>query len=674
MQFIQNNPYRTIGLLVGATAREQERQIKRLKQFIEVEQDPQEDYSFPVLGELNRTIECVTEAASKLNLDSDKMDAALFWFYNGNSITDEVAFEAIKDRATDTAIEIWEKLVFDSEDESLNEVTKRNASAFHNLSTLYLQEYGIGELSICLKLYFLESDYLSELIKKATDETYKISKKEIQLLFLNSLVNQENFDTSGFIEVISDMEFSAKDDFLKSIVQKPIEFIEKKIEEAKTKRKVNKSNAINIGEILYKQTEDNLMLLKSILGIQNINYASLVDKVANEILQCSIDFFNYYQENESDIDFFGPAWKLAKSAEAIAIGGLTKDRIIDSLNSLEEMKDKEITQAIQLLSSIKNAYEENKRKINQQVKQLIDTDIDIILGRKSINHSAVEDNIKNSIDWQKVNELLITVLSDNNLMKIKESDNNQHKKEFLELANWLKGNSLKNSLIITIINKYKKIPPKLPFKILSSDVTNTGNKPFFTKFIRYVGLNLNVQVTEEKSVTFYIKYIKPNGTIDRNSKTSPIGYTRLVTQKLNLNTKSIDLSGWGSSDTCTYDIGEHCIEVYLDDYLIHSKNFVVDLAPSEKLEIELKNAEDTLKRIKDTQYFKSELETLYSQMINIKEWQFLRSQADREKQINEQQQKISNLVKMADNEKASETRKQQTIINEIKSKIQKAEY
>ena len=43
-------------------------------------------------------------------------------------------------------------------------------------------------------------------------------------------------------------------------------------------------------------------------------------------------------------------------------------------------------------------------------------------------------------------------------------------------------------------------------------------------------------------------------------------------------------------------------------------------------------------------------------------------------QINEKQQQIDSLVKKADNEKASELIKQQSIITEIKSKIQKAEY
>lgn len=80
MQLIKNNPYRTIGLLVGATAKEQDRQITRLKQFIKAEQEPQDDFSFPTLGNLHRTLESVTDAASKLNHDSYRMNAALFWF------------------------------------------------------------------------------------------------------------------------------------------------------------------------------------------------------------------------------------------------------------------------------------------------------------------------------------------------------------------------------------------------------------------------------------------------------------------------------------------------------------------------------------------------------------------------------------------------------------------
>ncbi|MBK9736907.1 MAG: hypothetical protein IPO92_18905 [Saprospiraceae bacterium] len=108
--------------------------------------------------------------------------------------------------------------------------------------------------------------------------------------------------------------------------------------------------------------------------------------------------------------------------------------------------------------------------------------------------------------------------------------------------------------------------------------------------------------------------------------------------------------------------------------MIYSKEFVVDLAPSEMLEIELQKAEDKLTEIKTTQYFKMELEILNSQMNKIKEWQFLRSDSDKERQINEQEKKIYDIVIRASNEKASQSSKQQSIINIIKSKIQKSEY
>jgi hypothetical protein len=680
MHLITDNPYRIVGLLIGGTAREQDRQIKRLKQFIEADQDPENDFSFPTLGPLNRTTESVNDAASKLNLDSDKMNAALFWFYNGNSITDETAFESIKEADLDQVLDIWTKLT------SKGEVSQRNASAFNNLGTLYLSgildgtntNEAILEQGISLKLKFLESDFVKGFKALATDETFKTTKKELQILFLNQLYfeieKNEKINSGQFINILSKEDFSAKEEFLKGFVEKPIEEIEKRIEESKTKRKVNKVSGIKIGEELIKQINSPLNLLKSILGISNLKYTSIADKAANEILQCSIDYFNFYQEKESDIDYVETALKLARSTQNIAIGKLTKDRILDTLNTIEEVKERELIQAIQLLQHIKESYEENEKKINQQVKKMKETDVEILMGRKYIDQNAVNDNIKNFINWGKVNEMLETILTDGNLHKIKESSNNDGKKEFIDLANWLKENSASSTLITRIINKYNKIPPKIPFKIISSEITNTDSKPLYTKFIRYIGINLKVEVTDEKKCTLYVKYITPNGKIDRNAKTSPIGYTTSNSHSLTRSTKSIRISGWGNDEKCTFDIGEHKIEIYIDEYLIHSKSFVVDLSPSEKLNIELRKAEDKMSEIRDTQFFKEELNIAHNEMNKIKEWHFLRSQADREKQINDQTKKINNLIEWSNEKKKKQINAQKLIIDEIKDNLEKAIY
>ena len=343
MKLIKNNPYRTIGILVGATAREKERQIRRLRQFIEAEQELQDDFSFPILGQLQRTIENVSEAASKLNLDSDKMNAALFWFYKLNEITDEPALDSLKDGDLQSATEIWTKLI------ASGEVTLRNCSAFQNLSNLILYSafnnstIDANQLAkgISLKLKFLESDIVKDFKALATDETYKTSKKELQLSFLNNLQSEidgnKGITSIQFLDIINKQEFSAKEEFLKSFIQKPIEQIEKKIEEAKTKRKANKANAVNIGKALFEQTSENLKQLKSILGASNLKSSSISDKVSDEILQCGIDYISHYKDSSTDPG--SASMDLFRKAKSLAIGNIAKQRCQENTENLQKWID-----------------------------------------------------------------------------------------------------------------------------------------------------------------------------------------------------------------------------------------------------------------------------------------------------------------------------------------------
>jgi len=344
MQLIKNNPYRTIGLLVGATMAQQTRQIRRLKQFIEAEQEPEGDFSFPTLGQLNRTVDSVTDAASKLNLDSDKINAAIFWFYNG-SHTDEPAFDAIKVGDLDQVLNIWSKLT------ATADVTQRNASAYSNMGTLYLSGILEGtntneallEQGVSLKLKFLESDFIKDFKGLATDETYKTTKKELQLLFLNQV--QSEIEKSGgissnkFLEILNNQTFSAKEDFLKSFVQKPIEQIEKKIEEVKKKVKENKSKAGEYGNELYDSTKALLTQIKSLLGTSDIKVISISDKLTNEILQCSITLFNHFHDTDTEVGEI--ALDLNKKAKSIALGNVIKERINESTPIVEKyIKDR----------------------------------------------------------------------------------------------------------------------------------------------------------------------------------------------------------------------------------------------------------------------------------------------------------------------------------------------
>jgi hypothetical protein len=56
------------------------------------------------------------------------------------------------------------------------------------------------------------------------------------------------------------------------------------------------------------------------------------------------------------------------------------------------------------------------------------------------------------------------------------------------------------------------------------------------------------------------------------------------------------------------------------------------------------------------------------------EWQFLRSQSDRNVQINQQQRKINGLIEKGENEKTTDLKQQQQKINNIKTKLQQIDY
>lgn len=343
MRLIQDNPYRTVGLLVGATAREQERQIRRLKQYIEADQEPQVDFSFPALGNLHRTLDKVNEAASKLNLDSDKMHAALFWFYNGNAVTDEPAFDAIKEADFNQVVNIWEKLTAN------RGVSQRNASAFSNLGTLYLSgkfrkttaTEVLFEKGISLKLKFLESDFIKDFIASATDETYKTTKKELQLLFLNQIHAEiekiGGISSNIFIDIVIKQGFLAKEDFLKGFVLKPIEQIEKKIEESKTKRKANKANSIKASNSLLADAKESIKQLKSILGETNIKYSSIADKLAMEFFACGRDYFMHFKDTDTDPGDY--SMNLFKNAKSYAMGNIAKQQIDENIKDLQEWID-----------------------------------------------------------------------------------------------------------------------------------------------------------------------------------------------------------------------------------------------------------------------------------------------------------------------------------------------
>jgi hypothetical protein len=274
-------------------------------------------------------------------------------------------------------------------------------------------------------------------VQVVADQTYTIDKQKQIEKFVDDFLKQikDKFSSSEIINLFSNCNGTTHKYLTHKFTEEPLHKIENQIEACKKKRKDNKGNAYEFGLKLYKNTKDDLALLKSILSSSDLKYKALADQLANEIMQCGIDYFNESQENNSRVDYLESSQKLTKLAASIAVGKMAKDRAKDSLATLEDMKDREINKAIATLTSIKLAYEKGVSEIDAQVASMRMT----MSYNQSINYSKVDKMKADCLNWDKVVQVVSDVISINDIELIKRCSNQTKVSEYKNLVDFLIG-------------------------------------------------------------------------------------------------------------------------------------------------------------------------------------------------------------------------------------------
>lgn len=430
MELIQNNPYRIAGILSNATTKELEKQKGKIKAYTKVGKEIKSDFDFQILGSIDRTEDSVNNAFSNVEQNQDKINYALFWFLNASPF-DNTAIEYLKNGDEEKAVEIWEKVTTDKD------VNSKNFSAFNNLGTFKLLSRDKSDIKtgIEAKIKLIESDYFESFVHSVADETYTIDNQKQSEKLIDELLTQfkNQFSSSETLQLFSGCNGTTQQYLSKKFTEEPLHKIESQIESCKKKRKADKGNAYEFGLRLFTNTKDDLSLLKSLLGTSDLKYKAIADQLANEIMQCGIDYFNESKENNSSENYLELSQKLTKLADSIAIGKLTKDRAKDSLATLEEMKDHEVNQAIALLSSIKLAYDKAISEINNQVSQMLMT----MSYNQTINYSKVDKMKANCLDWSKVVEVVGDGVSVSDVEIIQNCSNQSKVSEYKNLVDFL---------------------------------------------------------------------------------------------------------------------------------------------------------------------------------------------------------------------------------------------
>lgn len=453
MNLIANNPYRIIGIPANATAREIQGRKAKITAFARVGKEISSDFDFIFLNNISLENEIIEKAFSDIEQNQDKVEHSLFWFLNQNSI-DNTAIEYLKNGDKDKALEIWEKLTDEKE------VSVKNFSAFNNLGTLYLLENSKDKIKqgITAKIKLIESDSFKDFVHTVADETYSINTTKQIELFVDKLIShyKDKLSTNEVMELFSNCNSAVQQYLSKKFTEEPVYRIEAQIEMAKKSRSNNRILAYQSAYDLFTNTKSELSTLKLILGTDNLQYRMLADNVAKELLQCSIDYFNESQKQGKNNDYLEDSLKISKWAASIAASEATKAKAREDIETLEGMKDRELSQAIEVLKSVKEAYEKNYNEIVKRAKKElgiydeneyvepggeiknIDKELSInFIETRSINYSAVDEAAKKSINWEKVIELINNVISFEVVRIIRDSEKLSKVDEYKSLVDFL---------------------------------------------------------------------------------------------------------------------------------------------------------------------------------------------------------------------------------------------
>ena len=324
---INQNPFCVLGISPTASEREIQKQVTKTTRFAEVGKQVSFDTDFPFLGELKRDKESISVAYSAIEQPINRLLHSLFWFWNANHI-DAAAFDNLSKDNTDKATEIWEKVVKDGD------VSTKNLSCLFNLKSLCVAQ-SLKDNSIDSKLFitgillagkFLNHSELDSYTKQIVGDHVNVSSEELEIKYITSIYSavkpflkkKNGITTDDFLSGFATFSKKSREHISTKFTGDPIKKIEDQINTTSELREQNPIEALSFGETLYKNTKSQLESLSKILGQEDLKYQMLANKLANEILQCGIDYFNQVREEDKAEDEDGKkVLKLCKLAKKI---------------------------------------------------------------------------------------------------------------------------------------------------------------------------------------------------------------------------------------------------------------------------------------------------------------------------------------------------------------------
>lgn len=342
MDIIRNNPYRILGVLSNASRKDIERNKSQIKAFAKVGRTPSFPYDFEEsLVPVIRTEKSLNEAIGKLTFDKDKIAYGLFWFIE-TMPTDTMALDYLRVGNIDECINTFS--------------SKSSYSTYISLGILYIIKRDWSSAIYWYARFWEYTPFYEKFVLDITNSSATIALDEELDVFTTNLIN--SFHSVDWLTVLNNTkaipggkvelgDWLIKSRLYASLAPKCVNLIKSKLdsylEEASNVSRTDANANLSMAAKLEQSCKELLSSLKSTLGYDDCTYIRYADKVALQILDNCIYYYNNDQDNPAHPK---NVLHLVRFCVKIAEDQLVKDRCKKNFAVIKEAYDNMYPQEI----------------------------------------------------------------------------------------------------------------------------------------------------------------------------------------------------------------------------------------------------------------------------------------------------------------------------------------
>jgi hypothetical protein len=301
MDLVLKNPFRVLGLPVTASSREIAKRVSDLELFAELGKDKTYPNDFPDLGDIDRSIESIKDAARRIELPEMRVFHSFFWFRVGDTV-DELAFDCLKNFELLETDGMWTKQF--EKHSGIGKVSWRiNRGAFSIWMSGDLEVSGTVYFEQALQDIAIACEDLYDEATASIPGASQVLAQRVRELIADALIeisvrSSEQVYGPNAIRITEHCLYF-HDQTLEYIASKITKPLTNTIQNAVDRSKAKRDEGTSVDDLRRKnglsKVEHIIYELRDSLGESDPGFQAVANSFADEVIACAINAINRHK-------------------------------------------------------------------------------------------------------------------------------------------------------------------------------------------------------------------------------------------------------------------------------------------------------------------------------------------------------------------------------------------